>query len=314
MMPDIQKSSRPSYLRGAAILASAAILAKIIGAIFKIPLGNLLDDNTYGLFSVAYRVYALLLAISYAGIPTAMSRLVSAAVERGETRQARRYFKVALPAFAVVGMVASVLMFVFAPQLASFMEGEDAALAIRVLSPAVFLCCVVSVYEGYSMGYSDMMPTAVKQIVEVTAKLVFGLGVAWLVLRPIPKQLLENGKMGRILTAAQQSTAAAAAISGAVIGLALALPVLIIYKRRRTDRAIVLRGETAPIGRTLGTILKVSIPITLGSAAMSVVSLADTKIVRSALMDGAGLTKEVAGSMFGIYEKAMTLFTMVPAL
>ncbi|MDR3209044.1 MAG: oligosaccharide flippase family protein, partial [Oscillospiraceae bacterium] len=238
-MPDMERqgaaNKRPSYLRGAAILSVSAILAKIIGAVFKIPLGNLLQNEDYALFSIAYSVYSMLLAISYSGIPVALSRLVSGSVELGETNQARRYFRVALPAFAAVGAAASLAMFLFAPELARFMNAPRAVLGIRVLSPAVFLCCVVSVYEGYSQGHSDMLPTALKQIIEVTSKLVFGLAIAWLMLR----------------AGAPGEETAAGAITGVVFGLFLALPVLIVYKRRKTDRFARPRGEMLSKGRTL---------------------------------------------------------------
>ncbi|MDR3310188.1 MAG: polysaccharide biosynthesis protein [Oscillospiraceae bacterium] len=301
MPHDTHTSARPGFFGGAAILASAAVLAKIIGAVFKIPLANLLKssslgDGTYSLFTVTYLVYSLLLTISYSGIPVAMSRLVSAAAERGDIATARRLFTVALPAFAVVGAAVSAAMFFFAPQLAALMQTPKAAAGIRVLSPAVFLCCVVSVYEGYSQGFSDMLPTAVKQIVEVAAKLVFGLAAAWLLLR--------RGASGEVV--------AAGAISGAVIGLALALPVLMAMKRRRTDRALVLKGGDISAGDALRTIFRVSVPITLGACCMSIITLADTIVVKRALLRYN--PQDVTDALHGVYAQAQTLFTMIPAL
>lgn len=286
-----------NYLKGAAILAVAAVAAKIIGAVFKIPLYNILSDEEVTRFNVTYQIYAVLLALSNSGIPVALSRLISVSVETGNTRQTQKYFRVALPAFACIGAAASLAMFIFAPQLASFMEDPLASLAIRVLSPAVFLCCVISVYEGYSQGHGFMVPTALKQIIEVTSKLVIGLSVAWL--------LMLRGFSSIVVPAG--------AISGVVVGLLLALPVLIIYKKRHFP-VTHLTGEAKSTGTTFSSIIKVSIPIALGATFMSVLTIIDTKVVLMRLMDGVGLARLAAQEQYSIYTRSQTLFNLTPAL
>ena len=286
-----------NYLKGAAILAGAAIAAKIIGAIFKIPLYNILGDEGASHFNKTYIVYSLLLTLSYSGIPVALSRLVSVSVETGNTRQTAKYFKVALPVFALVGAVASVAMFVFAPQLASFVEDPATTLGIRMLSPAVFLCCVLAVFEGWMQGHGEMAPTAVKQLVEVTCKLLFGFSIAWVLLR--------RGFGSEI--------ASAGAIVGAVIGLLLALPILIRVKAKRQS-AITLTGTALSSKETLVSILRVSIPIALGASFINVLTLIDSKVVTMRLMESIGLSQEAADAQYGIYSKCLALFNLTPAL
>ncbi|MDR2502534.1 MAG: oligosaccharide flippase family protein, partial [Oscillospiraceae bacterium] len=291
-------TERPSYLRGAAILGAAAVVAKIIGALFKIPLYNLLSDEATGDFNITYNVYALLLTISYAGIPVAMSRLVSTSRTLGNTRQMRKYFRVALPAFSVVGIAVSLVMFIFAGQFAALMEDPNAVYGIRMLSPAVFLCCVISVYEGYFQGHGDMLPTAVKQLIEVTSKLLFGLVIAWLLIRG----------------GAPDEKVASGAITGVVFGLAIALPVLIGYKRRAKREP--LAGTARSNLGTLASILKVSVPITLGASFMSIMALLDSKVVMSRLQSasGAGFDLDTARGMFGVYAQCLTLYNLMPSL
>ncbi|NLA87300.1 MAG: polysaccharide biosynthesis protein [Clostridiales bacterium] len=299
----MSETRKQNYLKGAAILASTVIIAKIIGAVFKIPLYNLLGESGTTNFALTYSIYALLLTISTSGIPVALSRQISAAAAIGRPRQVKRYFSVALPAFAFVGALFAVLMFVYADQLAVIM-GDDISAGIRVLSPAVFFVCVVSVFEGYGQGHGNMLPTAAKQIIEVTSKLVFGLAIAW--------WLLRQGEDTPVV--------AAGAISGVPIGLGIALAALILYKRK-IDRSKHYDGLSAaaydvPASRfrTLLSIFKVSIPITIGASFMNILTLVDYRLILYRLQSGAGFTNEIAKTLTGVYSMAQTIMIIPSSL
>jgi len=210
----LQESNEQKYLKGAAILAAASIFVKIIGAIYKIPIFNILDDEGRGSFQVTYNVYTLILTISTAGVPAALSRLVSSANAGGKARLVKRYFSTALPAFILIGLIAMLAMFIFADAFAGLMNDSLAAPGIRVLAPAVFFACVISVYRGYAQGHENMVPTAASQVVEVVCKAVFGIAAAmW---------LRSMGSAMHIVSAG--------AIMGVTIGLGLCVPLLIWFK------------------------------------------------------------------------------------
>lgn len=295
----MSETNKHTYMRGAAILAATAIVVKIISGIYKIPLYNLIGDEGTAHYQVTYTIYTLLFTISTAGIPVALSRQISAAAATGRKGLVKRYFSVALPAFAVVGAVFSAIMFIFADKLALFMSDSQATIAIKVLAPAVFFVCVVSVYEGYGQGHQNMFPTAAKQLIEVTCKLVFGLSIVW--------YLLYRNFSSPIVTAG--------AISGVTIGLALSLPVMIYYKRK-IDRPLYSHFRAAPgenIGRRrdiLVNIFKVSIPITLGASLMNILTLFDTKFVLQRLQTGAGYSAQAAWELYGAYSKGLSLLVL----
>ena len=168
------------FLGGAALLTAAVAVSKLLGALYKIPLGNLLGSRGMGCFQAAYNIYGVLLTLSTAGLPLAMSRLI--AQSRGRPRRQRRIFHVALALFLALGLVGSGVMLAFPRQLAGLLHNELAAPSIRVLAPALLAVCLLSAIRGYTQGQGQMLPTAVSQVVESAGKLVVGLVLAlrWL--------------------------------------------------------------------------------------------------------------------------------------
>jgi stage V sporulation protein B len=301
MMRVPQKNKR-AYIRGAAILGAVMVCAKILSFIYKWPLQNLLGDAGTGHFQVTYQIYAVLLAVSTTGIPIALSRLISACSSTGHPQQANRYFSVALITFSSLGAVLSAAMFILAPQLAVLVKDTQAVYGIRAISPAVLLVCIISVYEGYGQAYNDLIPTTAKQISEVLCKLVLGLTAVW--------WLLSRGY--------ETAVVSSGALIGAPVGLLIALPVLIVHKRR-FDRADIAGLTVYPHDRpdsrkkTLSDILKVTMPITLGSSFMSILTLIDTIVVRDRLHTAAGFSMDQVDVLYGVYSKGLTLLVLPSA-
>ena len=141
-------------------------MTKLLGAVYKIPLGNLLDSEGMAHFYAAYNIYSLLLVLSTAGLPVALSRLVAKAAAQRRYAGARRGFRTALALLAAIGLVCSAVMCAMPQMLAGWLHDEAAAHAIRALGPAVALVCVSSALRGFGQGLGDMLPTAAGQITE----------------------------------------------------------------------------------------------------------------------------------------------------
>jgi stage V sporulation protein B len=288
-------AGKQSFLSGAAILALAVAVTKIIGALYKIPLGNLLDREGMAHFYVAYNIYNLLLTLSTAGLPLAISRLVSEATALGRENQKRRILQVSLVLFALMGVVLSAAMFWGNGLLAGLLNDSLAALSIRVLSPAVLCVCLMSAVRGFTQGEGNMLPTAGSEVVEAVGKLLVGLTLAWLLLR--------QGLGAPV--------GAAGAIAGVSAGAALGtLALLILLLRRRR-----IPGSDVPESRRaiLKRILAIGIPITVGAGGMSLITLLDQSIVMGTLQQSLGLSEQAAASLYGEYTFGMTLFAMPPA-
>ena len=281
-------------------MAAASIFVKIIGAIYKIPIFNVLDDEGIGYFQVTYNVYTLVLTIATAGVPVALSRLVSSAAARGDTGLVKKYFKVSLPAFLIIGAIAMAVMLIFADDFARLMNSSPSAPGIRVLSPAVLFVCIISVYRGYAQGFENMIPTAMSQVVEVICKAAFGIAAAmWLV---------SAGYQSNIVSAG--------AIMGVTIGLGLCVPLLVWYKKR-LDRGLRFTGNTEGVPgklRVFGQLMKVSIPITLSSSFMSIMVVVDTSIILGRLQSALQHSESEANALFGIYTRGLTVYNLPPAI
>ena len=296
-------SKKQNYLHGAAILTIGVAVTKILGFIYKIPLGNILGDEGMAHFNVAYNIYTFLLTLSTAGFPVVLSKMIAEANVLNRPMQAKRIFKVAFTAFLVLGSIASLLMFLFPAELAGGMDDIEAAQSIFALSPAVILVCILSAYRGYIQGYSNMTPTSMSQVIEVAVKVLFGLVLALLF-----------SQSGRGLP-----EVSAAAIVGVPIGTLFACVYIFIVKKRmdREEEPLIKKAvdEQPPdgAGKILSQLLKIGIPIALGSSISSIITLLDTKLTMNRLQAAAGFSFGETKILYGVYTKGLPLFNLPAA-
>ena len=177
-----QTPKKQNFLHGAALLAIATAIVKIIGALYKIPLKMVIGDQGYGYFITAYDIYTVLLMISTAGLPIAMSRMISEANALNRNNQIRRIYKTARAIFLGLGIVSTGLMMLFCHELAQFQGQPDAWAAIACLGPCALLMGIMSTYRGFSQGQGDMRPTSNSQMLEAVIKLIVGLLAAFAVM------------------------------------------------------------------------------------------------------------------------------------
>ena len=289
-------SQKQSFIGGAAVLTAAVIAVKLISALYKIPLGNILDDEGMGNFNVAYNVYTFLFTLSTAGLPLALSKMTSEALALGRHNQARKQLRVSFALFLVFGLAGFAVMFFMAKPLASLLQDSLAYPLILMLSPSAFCVCIVACFRGYTQGHGNMIPTAVSQVVESVFKLVVGLTLAWLLLRA-GQSIVISG---------------AGAILGVTVGCIIALIYLIVYMARHHDRT---KTSDTPdsSGKILRTLLSIGIPITIGAAAINIISILDQAVVMWRLEDVFNLTEKAATALYGQYTFGMNLFNLPAA-
>ena len=295
-------NQKQTFLGGAAVLAVATALVKIIGAIYKIPLNRLLGPKGFGYFNTAYEIYSVLLMISTTGLPVAMSRMISEARTLGQTRQIRQIYRSSAMVFLIIGAAGTAGMMALCLPLAKVFGQVNSWFAILCLSPAVLFICLISTDRGYFQGQSNMMPTSISQVLEAVCKLFVGLGAAFVL-----KKLT-----GSVVYAA----------GGAILGVTLSTLISAVYlKIKQRQSSAALRREpcldpTQYSGRdTVRQLLTIAIPITIGAAGLQIITAIDTTVYMHRLL-GPGLAvpaelkAETADYAKGIYNFSQTVFNM----
>ncbi len=160
-------------ISGALVLSLGGIITKIIGAIYRVPLTNVLGAEGIGLYQMVFPLYCILLTLSSTGVPSGISKLIA------EGENPYSVLKSSIIIFSGLGLISSILMAIFSEKIAVLQGNYQAKLAYLMIAPSVLLVSIISCFRGYFQGLSNMKPTAVSQIIEQVVKLVFGLVVCY---------------------------------------------------------------------------------------------------------------------------------------
>ena len=293
------KEGGRSLVLGVLLLSVAHLLVKVFGFLYKVPLNRVLGDEMANV-NAAYAVYTLLYMISTAGIPVAVSVLISEARARGQG-SVMRILRVSLLTLAAVGAAGTAALVALAGPISRANSGGDSYLCLLGIAPALFFVCLSSVLRGYFQGLGNLRPTAVSGVIEAFGKMALGLLFVRLVLT---------------LPSGDTHLAAGYSVFGITVGIALGTLYLFIEYAiacRRSSFALPLAGEEGSGRAILWRLIKVAVPIALGSAVMSLSSLVDSQLMRPLLAAHYG-DQELAKAVFSDYSTgAVTLFNM-PAI
>ena len=283
-----------SFVRGAAVLACAGLLSKFLGAIFRIPLTYVIGSEGMGLYQMAYPIYSFLLVTSSAGLPVAISKMVSEKIALNDYAGAHRVFRASLFLLAGIGILTSVLLFSFSGAVARAVGNPNAVYSILAIAPGLFFVSVLSAFRGYFQGMQHMNPTALSQVVEQVVKLVLGLWLAsrWVI-------------WGVIFGAA-----------GAMLGVTLsevpahALLLGIYWRKKAGIWDDIKKSRWGRYRESMGDIMKrmvnIAVPVTIGASLMPLVAMADEIIVVNRLVrvinydTGFPYTMEEATRLYGL--------------
>ena len=278
--------TKKAIVRGVSVLSLAGILCKLIGLFFTVPLTRIIGSEGLGIYQSVYPTYNLLLTLSSAGLPVAVSRMVSRYLAREDPRNAHHVFKTAFWLLTGLGCLCMLLMLAGNGSLTAWVKEPRASLGFYAIAPCLTIVCALSAFRGFMQGQQNMKPTALSQIVEQMGKVLFSLPLAW--------------------AGTKQSLALGAA--GALLGITLSeacatLVVIFIYMRRR--KAFAMRPQLtddppAATSALAKQLFAISIPITISACIVPLAQFVDSVMMVPRMMDS-GLTNEVARSLYGVF-------------
>ena len=291
------------FLKGTLILTIAGFVVKAIGSINWILLSRILGGEGIGIYQMAFPIYLLLLQVSSAGVPIAISILTAERLALNDYTGAKRVFNISFTMLTITGLIASLAMFFGADWLISsgIIQESRAYYSLIALAPAIFFVTWISCFRGYIQGYEMMTPTAMSQIVEQILRVVVMLGAAAILL---PYGLPE---------------AAGGASLGAGIGAFGAFLVLLYYyyklpKAPTTGESF--EGERESTKEVLSRLIWLALPISLASIMLPLTANLDLIIVpRRLLVAGFSLNEatELFGYLTGMAVPLINLATIITA-
>ena len=272
-------------MKGATILVIAGIVSKIFGAIFRIPLTNMIGAEGQAYYSAAYAVYNLLFVIATAGFPVAISRMVSSRIAEGDFINAHKSYKLAMKVSWALGILSFLVMFFGAGAIATAYKNPGAEASMKAISVALLFTPVVASMRGYYQGRQNMKPTGITEVIEQMMRVAVGLTLAY------------------IFYKTNLQYAAAGATFGASAGIIAALVAMaVIYARDKDPRKKLLEGSIVRAEtdkKRLKELFAFLIPITIGASVMPIMFNIDAGIIVRRLL-ATGWDPVMAKKLYGL--------------
>lgn len=285
----LNKAVNKRITSGAAVLAIGSVVAKMLGALYRVPLTNILGAEGMGMYQLIFPVYALFMVLATAGIPTALSRIVAEKRALGEPT--KKYLASAMLVLLAMGTLCALLTFCLAKPLAKWQGNQDTYVGFMIIAPAIILTGIISGFRGWFQGQMYMLPTAVSNVLEQVVKLSLGIGLS---IAFVPKGLIYG-------------------VSGAVLGVTASEAVTVVYMfithlvRGRKDEKEKSRVTTDDAR----AMFKVAFPIAIVAILMPLSNFFDSVIVVN-MLKIFGHTQSVATARYGIFSGPVNSLINMP--
>lgn len=315
------------------------IIVKIIGFVFKMPLANILHESGMAYFNSAYTIYTAVYALTVTGFSAAVARMVSENYSKGRYRDVKHMLRLGNRVFLVLGIIGFLIIALSAKSFAAGINSPNSYWTVVMIAPSILFCCLMAAYRGYYEGLSNMIPTAITQIVEVLSKLVTGLLFAYIVMKVADGQFKSTGMVfGMAVDSSDQAITAALpyGAAGAMLGVSVStfIGFIYIFIRYKTKgdyitKKMLMSSPTPMKSKVLLVrLIKIAIPITLGAVVLQLSALIDMFTIMKRIQHCYEFAPDVLNAqyqsylmdnevmhefLYGCFTSSITLFNLVPA-
>ena len=301
----MENKKKSGFLMQGGILAAAGLITRFIGMLYRIPLERTVGREGMGYYSNAYEIYNIALLVSCYSVPVAVSKLIADKEGKGEYVNSSRYFRYAMCLSSSLGLVASLIVFVFAPQIANAFEYPSSVIPLRVLAPTIFVFSFMGVIRGFFQGKRTMIPTAVSQIIEqIFNAIVSVVAAAYLV--NAYKDTMDAAKYGA-------AGGTAGTLAGAFCGLVFLAVIYFLHKKRNSGYELEdTTGRKDDTKTILKALLLTMLPIILSQTIYQVSGIIDTYIFSNIMVKQRGLDESTRAIYWDAYSNRYKWMYNVP--
>lgn len=311
------RNKEQNLTQAGAVLLFSAIVVKIIGAVFKIPLSAdyVLGDLGFGYFSAVYDLYIPVYTLALSGFPVAIAKVIADFTAKKDYENVKKTFLLSYKVLLCIGVIGTFLFLSLVPIFLMQVEGGS-VYSYLFAAVSVFFCSLISVYRGYFEGLKNMVPTAVSSVIEALGKLILGLSGAFVTMR---------------LTG-DPAMSSAVALAGITVGTVISciyLKLTFKHNNHFTEK-ISLRTKVYD-SILLKDFIKILIPVAIASLAVGMTAFVDSitlipqlsemtelrennEVLLSGTLYGNINPASIPTLLYGIKGKAHTLFNLVPTL
>ena len=289
----VKNRKRNGLMSGATVLATGSMIAKGIGALYRIPLTNVLGAEGMGMYQLVFPVFALFMVLSSAGVPTALSRIV--AEKRAVGEGVKKYLVASIAVLMLLSVISTILVLTLARPLARWQGNESVALGFQIIAPSIFFVGIIAGFRGWFQGEMYMLPTALSNVIEQVVKLVLGLSLA---IYFKPKGLIWS-------------------VAGAFIGVTVSEVVTMVYlvvtylyrerKHKVNDKILIFDKKEGM------RMLKIAFPIAIVAIIMPLSNFFDSFMVVN-LLKLNGMSTVDATSNYGLLSGPVTSLVNMPVV
>ena len=334
-------------MKGTIVLTASIFVVKVLGILFRIFVTGMIGATGAAYFTVAYEIYNPLFALATAGLPIAISRMVSENMAMGKYKNVRLIHKVSIPIFLTTGSIGFLLMIlgaIFIPKL-PFINVPGAIYSVLALAPTILFACLMSIYRGYHQGLRDTVPTAISEIIEASCKFFVGYAISYSVIKFGMNEYLSKGTVFGVFCESKEMAKGVImpyASAGAIVGISLGafmgfLYLLICHKKRGdgiSNNDLANSPDPAEKKVLMKKLISTAVPIGIGAIIMNVAGLIDTTLILNRIQNimntnpqallncyGVKIANEmlsskdgVHGFLLGCYSFTLPIMMLIPAI